>query len=78
VCESVLDGRTGLLADGFDDFVADIDRLLRQPRLRIALGLAGRAHARHYEWQRAVDDFEAVVRCAAELRSPRRSLVTQR
>jgi glycosyltransferase involved in cell wall biosynthesis len=70
VCESVLDGRTGLLADDLDDFTACVERLLRDPVLRAGLGTAGRLRARGFDWERSVDAFEAVVRRAAKLPRP--------
>lgn len=52
VAEAVLDGQTGLLADGtdLDDVVRAIRRLLENPALRQRLGKTG--------WQRAVQEFD--------------------
>ncbi|GAA4697262.1 glycosyltransferase family 4 protein [Phytohabitans rumicis] len=61
VCESVLDGRTGLLADDFGDFVAGVERLLSEADLRARMDEAGRAHASNYEWKRSVDAFEEII-----------------
>jgi glycosyltransferase involved in cell wall biosynthesis len=65
VCESVRHGATGLLAgDSLDEFVAHVDQLLSDGRLRAAMGEAGRAHARAYDWDISVDAFEDVLRRA--------------
>jgi glycosyltransferase involved in cell wall biosynthesis len=70
VCESIRDHRTGLLAGDFDAFVACVERLLREPRTRAAMSIAGRLHARGYDWERSVDSFETVIRRAARLAAP--------
>lgn len=62
VRESVHNGRTGLLAEDFEGFVAAVERLLREPCLRATMGAAGRLHAQCYDWERTVDGFEAIVR----------------
>ncbi|MEN3305501.1 MAG: hypothetical protein V7603_1703 [Micromonosporaceae bacterium] len=75
VCESVRHGTTGLLAgtgpdgDSLDEFVAHVDRLLGDARLRAAMGEAGRAHARAFDWERSVESFEEVI-CRAAAREP--------
>jgi glycosyltransferase involved in cell wall biosynthesis len=65
VAESIVDGRTGLLADDFDDFVRKVDRLLRSSSLRTGMGAAGRDRAASFEWDRSVDAFETAVRSAS-------------
>lgn len=81
VCESVRHGTTGLLAgagpdgDSLDDFVAQVERLLADARLREAMGAAGRGYARAFDWERSVDAFEDVI-CAAMARQPLRAAVT--
>ena len=62
VCESVRDGRTGLLAADLDQFVAHVDRLLREPELRCAMAEQCRVHAARFTWQHGVDQFEALAR----------------
>jgi glycosyltransferase involved in cell wall biosynthesis len=62
VGESVVDGRTGLLANDFDDFVAKVDLLLGADRRRAEMGAAGRERALTFGWDRSVDAFEALVR----------------
>jgi glycosyltransferase involved in cell wall biosynthesis len=71
VCESIRDRRTGLLAKDFDDFVASVDRLLREPGTRAQMSVAGRLHARKYDWEHSVDAFETVLVRAAGLAVPR-------
>ena len=54
----VLDGRTGLVARSNEEFVAAVDRLLRDPDLRRTLGEAGRDHIRaHFLMPRYVRDY---------------------
>lgn len=74
VCESVRHGTTGLLAgagpegDSLDEFVAHVDRLLSDRRLREAMGLAGRTYARAFDWDRSAAAFEEVLHLAVERR----------
>jgi glycosyltransferase involved in cell wall biosynthesis len=62
VTESIVDGRTGLLAEDFDDFVRKVDTLLRSASLRAEMGTAGQARALSFDWERSVDAFEKAVR----------------
>lgn len=72
VGESILDGRTGLLADDdFDDFVAHVERLLADPALRAAMAEAGREHASGYDWERSVEAFAAEIMGGAPVRAQR-------
>jgi glycosyltransferase involved in cell wall biosynthesis len=64
VCESVLDNQTGLLADDLDEFVSNVDRIVRCSDVRQRMSVESRAHARRYEWERSVETFAAVVRHA--------------
>ena len=61
-------GRSALLAPPGDAaaFVALAERLARNPPLAAALGRAARADAESLTWERVVDDFEAVLRAAAQ------------
>ena len=68
VCESILDCRTGLLADDPDEFIAGVDMLLCCRHLREAMGEQGVVHARSYDWQSSVDTFAQVL--AAQLPAP--------
>jgi glycosyltransferase involved in cell wall biosynthesis len=62
VGESVLDRRTGLLADDLDEFVAATEMLLRCERLRAAMGAESREHVSRFEWKHSVESFDEVVR----------------
>lgn len=61
VAESVLHGRTGLLAGDVDEFTAQVARLLDDAELRRRFGSAARAHAAHYTWSEAADQWEALL-----------------
>jgi glycosyltransferase involved in cell wall biosynthesis len=61
VAESIVDGRTGLLAEDPDDFVRQVDRLLTIEDLRVSLGEAGRARAATFAWEHSVDAFARVL-----------------
>ncbi|WP_291413569.1 glycosyltransferase family 4 protein [Actinophytocola sp.] len=61
VTESIVDGRTGLLAEDFDDLVRQVDRLLASRSLRSSLGSAGQDRALSFAWERSVGEFEAVL-----------------
>ncbi|HEY7047685.1 MAG TPA: glycosyltransferase family 4 protein [Jatrophihabitantaceae bacterium] len=50
VRESILNGETGLLADGFDDLVAATARLLTDDQLRTRMGEAARQRATEFDW----------------------------
>jgi glycosyltransferase involved in cell wall biosynthesis len=62
VGESILDRRTGLLADDLSEFVAATELLLGCERLRTAMGLESREHVSRFEWKHSVDSFDEVVR----------------
>jgi glycosyltransferase involved in cell wall biosynthesis len=51
VCESILDGVTGLLALDEADLVAQVDRLLADPALRRDLGDKARIRSAQFSWQ---------------------------
>ncbi len=65
--ESLVDGRTGLLADDQDDFTAKVRLLLTDDRLRLAMGAAARAHAARFTWPAAGERFAALVARAADI-----------
>lgn len=69
VTESVRDGRTGLLVDDLDQFVAAVESLLASPELRAAMAQACTARAAECSWEATVDAFEAVVADQLGLRS---------
>src|SRR4051794_26563594 len=62
VGESVLDRRTGMLADDLNEFVAATELLLCCERLRTAMGAQSREHVATFEWKHSVDRFDEVVR----------------
>lgn len=51
--DAILDGETGLLADGIDGLTAAFDRILSDPPLRDRLGEAARRHAGRFTWDAA-------------------------
>jgi glycosyltransferase involved in cell wall biosynthesis len=78
VCESILDGQTGLLADGLDDFIARVDDLLSNHDLRTAMGRTARQYAESFDWSRSVAEFESLLREATGTRPARARLSRQR
>jgi len=56
-------GRSGLLAEPGDraGFIAQAERLAREPGLARELGCAARAAAEPISWERITADFEAVL-----------------
>ena len=54
-------GETGLLVGSQQDFVATVDRLLTDHRLRLRLGTAAVGHARRYGWDSTVDSWERLL-----------------
>ncbi len=76
VGESILDGKTGLLADDLDGFVAAVENLLRSDMRRNVLGLCGRQYVAGFEWENSVRRFDRVVRGVLrgqEIETPRRA-----
>jgi glycosyltransferase involved in cell wall biosynthesis len=59
--ESLVDGRTGLLADDLDDFVEKTRLLLADDALRAEMGSAARAHSDAFTWPASGDRFAEVV-----------------
>jgi glycosyltransferase involved in cell wall biosynthesis len=76
VTESIVDGRTGLLADDVDDFTTKVDALLADQRLRTAMGDAGVEWAKRFSWDDSADRFESLVRDVASLSAPRPRTLT--
>ena len=62
--DSVLDGRTGLLADDLDGLVAATARLLDDDALRDRLGGAARVRAGDFTWADTTREFRAVLASA--------------
>ncbi|MGN9778662.1 glycosyltransferase family 4 protein [Micromonospora sp. H33] len=61
VAEAVVDGRTGLLADDIDDYVAKVRMLLSEHETREAMGAQARQHAASFTWEAAGGRFAAIV-----------------
>jgi glycosyltransferase involved in cell wall biosynthesis len=66
--ESIVEGETGLLADGEEDFVAQVSRILEDADLRARLSVGARAHAAQFSWDRTGDEVLAVLSAAAASR----------
>jgi len=73
VAESILDGRTGLLADNPAELTAGLRRLLTDPVLRTRLGTAAQERAATFDWDRTVKEFAAVVEAVAPDRAQMRA-----
>ncbi len=61
VAEAVMDGRTGLLADDEEEFVAHVRTLLTDDERRAAMGAAARIYADGFTWSAAGDKFAAAI-----------------
>ena len=61
VCESVLHGTTGLLADDLEEFTRHLAWMLLNRHLRERLGEAARVHAARFTWPESVAAFAAVL-----------------
>jgi glycosyltransferase involved in cell wall biosynthesis len=59
--ESILHGRTGLLAGDLDEFARATERLLADDLLRTRLGAAAQRRAAEFTWERATDAFSGVL-----------------
>jgi glycosyltransferase involved in cell wall biosynthesis len=64
LAESIVDGETGLLAEGLEEFTAQIERLLRDGALRRSLGEAALRRCADFTWERAAAEFAAVLDAA--------------
>lgn len=60
--ESIVHGRTGLLADSVEDFEEHVITLVDDARLRRTLGRTARLYASSFDWVRAGHRLESVVR----------------
>ncbi len=72
--DAVLDGETGLLADGAEQFAAAMSRMIADAELRRRMGSAAREHALRYTWDAtAASTLRALVgqAQARERRAPR-------
>jgi glycosyltransferase involved in cell wall biosynthesis len=70
LAESILDGETGLLAEGAEEFTARIEQVLTDGGLRRSLGEAARLRCATFTWERAADEFAAVLDAAVDQREP--------
>jgi len=69
VAESIVDGRTGLLAADRAGFAGGLETLLTDGVLRARLGEHARTYAEGFDWERSVAAFEAhLVRRVSESR----------
>ena len=64
LAESIVDGETGLLAEGPEEFTAQIERLLSDGALRRSLGEAALRRCADFTWERAAAEFAAVLDAA--------------
>jgi glycosyltransferase involved in cell wall biosynthesis len=48
--ETVIDGETGYLAGSDDELLDRLSQLISNPRLRLAMGQAARAHSERFDW----------------------------
>jgi O-antigen/teichoic acid export membrane protein len=69
--ESIVDGKTGLLAGDGPQLTAQVRRLVEDPALRERLGAAARARAQTFTWERTAGETLSVLEAAAEARPPR-------
>lgn len=53
---SVQHGRTGFVADNFDEFVAYAERFLHDRKLAAGMGASGHEHARATNWEQIFED----------------------
>jgi glycosyltransferase involved in cell wall biosynthesis len=58
--ESVVDGKTGLLAGSDDQMIAYLEQLLANPDLRRAFGRAGRTHMARFSWDVITRQWEDI------------------
>ncbi|GIG88552.1 glycosyltransferase family 4 protein [Plantactinospora endophytica] len=70
VAEAIVHGRTGLLADGEEEFTAYTRALLADDARRTAMGAAARAYAESFTWSAAGEKFDALVRQTAGVGTP--------
>jgi len=61
LAESVVDGRTGLLADDLDQFTGHLERILCDGPLRERLGAAARERAAGFTWPQATAAFASIL-----------------
>ncbi len=71
VAESIVEGRTGLLADDFEHFTAQVDGLLADGLRRAEMGLAGVERAGMFSWDRSAAEFASLVKEVSGRPAPR-------
>jgi glycosyltransferase involved in cell wall biosynthesis len=62
--ESIEDGRSGLLADDFDEFVAELRTVLTDPERRARLSAGARDMSHRFTWGHAQGSFAQVITSA--------------
>jgi glycosyltransferase involved in cell wall biosynthesis len=70
--ESILHGSSGILVDSFEELVAEVRRLLRDPDALAVLGEGAHAMAQTFTWEHAQEAFAHVVQEALARSGPRR------
>jgi glycosyltransferase involved in cell wall biosynthesis len=70
LAESIVDGETGLLASGPEEFTAQLERVLTDQALRTSLGEAARLRCASFTWERAAAQFATVLDEAVAQRAP--------
>jgi glycosyltransferase involved in cell wall biosynthesis len=70
LAESIVDGETGLLADGPEEFTARLERVLTDEGLRRSLGEEARVRCATFTWERAAAEFAEVLDAAIAERTP--------
>lgn len=66
--ESILDGRTGLLADSPAQFVRAAGQILGDPDLRAELSKHAKEQAQHYSWSATTDALEELLAAGSRSR----------
>jgi glycosyltransferase involved in cell wall biosynthesis len=61
LCDSIVDGVTGLLVDSRAELVERLEELLRDPVLRDGLGTKARARSGEFSWAQSADAMHAVL-----------------
>jgi glycosyltransferase involved in cell wall biosynthesis len=62
VCESIRDGRTGVLVNGGEaEFTAALAHLLSDPSMRESMGAAAQEHSRDFSWEASTLAFEKAL-----------------
>ena len=69
--DAVAEGTSGLLADGNDELVGALDRVLGDPTLRARLSEGARHHAEHFTWAATARGTLEVLAAEALRRNPR-------